>query len=182
MRQPDSEIAPSSPADCAPIDRHPRFRRLADYLAAKAPPGGLPGRQHLDPTEIPDLLPYLMLIDIQRPDAGAPPRYRVRLAGTAVVTMQGEEITGRFVDEILTTDAGRDIVQAYGDILRDRQPQYRCGIVTLPGRDYLLYERVIFPLARDGHEVDMLLSVFVTVPQHGPAQPGRAAARTAIAR
>jgi hypothetical protein len=46
------------------IDEHPRFRRLADYLAIKAPPGKLPGRQHIEPTEIPDLLPWIMLIEV----------------------------------------------------------------------------------------------------------------------
>ena len=59
------------------VDGHPRFRRLAEYLAAKAPPGKLAGRQHIDPLEIPDLLPHLMLVDVI-PEAGGEPRYRIR--------------------------------------------------------------------------------------------------------
>jgi hypothetical protein len=46
------------------IDERPRFQRLADYLARKAPPGKLPGRQHVEPTEIVELLPWIMLIDV----------------------------------------------------------------------------------------------------------------------
>src|SRR5690242_12897874 len=66
------------------IDEHPRFRRLADYLASKAPNGKLPGRQHIEPLEIPDLLPWIMLIEVIA-HMDAEPRYRIRLVGTEVV-------------------------------------------------------------------------------------------------
>jgi hypothetical protein len=146
-----------------PIARHPRFRRLADYLAAKAPPGVLPGRQHIDPLEIPDLLPYLMLIEIVPRDGGTAP-YRIRLVGTEVVTLQGAEITGKFVDEVLTGLEGPAILEGYGEIVRSHRPQYRRGTVATPGRSHAGYERLTFPLAGDGAHVDMLISVFVMAP------------------
>ncbi|MBV8650075.1 MAG: hypothetical protein JO255_01330, partial [Alphaproteobacteria bacterium] len=52
--------------DDLPLERHERFRRLYDYLGAKAPPGRLPGRQHIDPAEIADLLPYITLLEVDR--------------------------------------------------------------------------------------------------------------------
>jgi hypothetical protein len=133
---------------------------LHDYLAAKAPPGKLPGRQHIDPVELPDLLPYLMLIDVIQ-QAGGPPRYRIRLAGTIVTALQGREITDKFVDEILTGSEGVEIIERYGDILKTHDPQHRIGTVATPGRDHASYERMTFPLAADGEHVDMLISVFV---------------------
>lgn len=144
----------------SPLDLHPRFRRLADYLAAKAPPGKLPGRQHIEPTELGGLLPWLMLVDVIAEPGGAP-RYRIRLVGTEVVAIQGFDATGKFADEVLTTSEGAEMIAGYGAIVRDKTPQYRKGVVATPGRDHVPYERVAFPLAADGEHVNMLIFVFV---------------------
>lgn len=144
----------------APPDSHPRIRRLADYLAAKAPPGKLPGRRHIDPVELFDILPYLMLMDVVR-EAGGPPRYRVRLMGTEVVTLAGADGTGKFVEDVLTDpNEGRQVIGRYEEILRSREPQYHSGLLATSGRKHMYYERVAFPLAADGENVDMLIFVF----------------------
>lgn len=149
------------------VDEHPRFRRLADYLSSKAPPGRLPGRQHVEPTEIAELLPWIMLIDvISRP--GAELRYRLRLVGTEVVGIQGSDGTGKYVEEVLNKSEAAGIVQGYGEIVRSRQPGYRRGVVATEGREHVPYRRIAFPLARDGEHVDMLMFVFV---RDGKASP-----------
>ncbi|HYL31915.1 MAG TPA: PAS domain-containing protein [Stellaceae bacterium] len=143
----------------SPIDDHPRFRHMADYLAAKAPPGKLPGRQHIEPTEIADLLPWIMMIDvIVAPDAAL--RYRIRLVGTEVVAIQGSDGTGKYVEEVLDKDEAAAIVRGYGEIVQSRQPGYRRGVVATAGREHVPYRRIAFPLARDGEHVDMLLFIF----------------------
>lgn len=147
------------------IDNDPRYRRLADYLESKAPPRKLPGRQHIDPLEIADLLPYVMLIDVIRQAEGEP-RYRIRLMGTEVVAIQGRDGTGKYVEEILTDPEGIAIIRRYDEILRTRQPQFRRGVVATPGRKHIHYERVAFPLARDGENIDMLIFLFSRI------QPG----------
>jgi PAS domain len=142
------------------LDEHPRFRRLADYLAAKAPPGRLPGRQHIEPTEIVDLLPWIMLVDVlPRPDAA--PRYRLRLVGTGVVGIQGSDGGGKYIEDVLDKGEVPEILAGYGEIVRSRRPGYRQGIVPATGREHVPYRRIIFPLARDGEHVDMLMFVFV---------------------
>lgn len=141
------------------INRHPRFRRLAAYLASKAPPGKLPGRQHIDPLEIPDLLPYLMLIDVVPQQIG-PPHYRLRLVGTEVVEIQGSDNTGRYVEDVLTAEEGGEIRRRYDDLVGSRQPQYRMGTVATLGREHVNYERIAFPIAADGEHVNMLIFIF----------------------
>ena len=52
-----------------PEDRtawHPLVRRLYDYWVSVAPPGGLPGRQHIAPEEIPALWSRLWMLDVYR--------------------------------------------------------------------------------------------------------------------
>jgi hypothetical protein len=106
------------------IERNARFRRLADYLAARAPQGKLPGRKHIDPLELADLLPWVMLIDVMLQARGEA-RYRIRLVGTEVVAIQGSDGTGKYVDEVLTGEEGAEVIRGYGEILRTREPQYR---------------------------------------------------------
>lgn len=145
------------------IERNARFRRLADYLAAKAPPEKLPGRKHIDPLELADLLPWLMLIDVI-PQASGEPRYRIRLVGTEVVTIQGSDGTGKFVDEVLTASESAEVIRGYGEIVRAHEPEYRRGNVATMGREHIPYERVAFPLASDGEHVDMLIFIFANLP------------------
>ena len=45
---------------------HPTIRALYDYWVSVHPPGGLPGRQHIDPIAIPRLLPHLFMVDVSR--------------------------------------------------------------------------------------------------------------------
>jgi len=144
------------------IDQNPRFRRLADYLAAKAPPGKLPGRQHIDPLEIPDLLSWIMLIDVLPKPAGER-RYRIRLMGTEVVAIQGADETGKYMEDVLTGDAGAEIVHHCDEMLLSHEPYYRRGVVATTGREHVHYERIAFPLSSDGERVDMLILVFAKI-------------------
>lgn len=152
----------------SPFDKNDRFQRLADYLAAKAPPGKLPGRQHIDPLEFADLLPWIMLIDVL-PQTPGEPRYRIRLMGTEVVAIQGADETGRFVEEVLTGADAAEVIRGCDEILRTRQPHHRRGIVATSGREHVYYERSAFPLAGDGERVDMLILVFANAEK--PAGP-----------
>src|SRR3546814_4508000 len=70
---------------------------MRDYLSRVAPPGGLPGRQAVDPTVFKALLPFINLVDvIRRPDGLD---FRFRLVGTLQTSVAGREITGRHVEE-----------------------------------------------------------------------------------
>jgi hypothetical protein len=123
----------------------------------------LPGRQHIDPAEIPDLLAYLTLTDVV-PQANGIPRYRIRLSGTEVVGILGVDGTGKFVDEVLTTSEGTEVIGAYSEILITRKPQYLGGVLRAKGREHVPFQRVAFPLARNGVDVDMLIFMFVQAP------------------
>ena len=140
-------------------NEHSHFRRLVEYLASKAPPGKLAGRQHVDPTEIAELLAWIMLIDVIS-QKDAEPRYRIRLVGTEVVKIQGSDGTGKWVEEVLNSDEVPGILEGYAKIIRTHEPGYRRGIVATVGREHVLYRRMVFPLARDGEHVDMLMFVF----------------------
>lgn len=141
------------PADC-----DTRIRQFAEYLASKTPSGRLPGRQHIVPSEIPDLLPFLAIYDVIR-EANGNLRYRVRLLGTHVVELFGEDPTGRFMDEFLPASRTEEVVERYHEVVQSKEPRYYADELVREGRKHVRFQRAAFPLARNGEEVDMMVLI-----------------------
>lgn len=101
-----------------------------------------------------------MLYDVVA-QAGGNPRYRTRLAGTHVVDLLGVDTTGKFVDEILPPTNGAEIIGHYNQVVMTKQPHYLEGNLSNRGREHIALERIAFPLARNGEDVDMLALMMV---------------------
>src|SRR5258708_28088876 len=91
-----------------PAATDPRLRAFFAYWRSKAPPDRLPGRQHIDPLDIPRLLQHIAMFDVVRDGgvrdggvrAGAV-RFRFLLIGHAVVQLMGAGYTGLSGDQPL---------------------------------------------------------------------------------
>jgi hypothetical protein len=137
-----------------------RLRRFYDYWLSKCRPGRLPARADIDPVAIPDLLPWIMLIDPVPGPAGY--RFRFRLVGTALVERGGRDATGKFYDELFSARETARFTAIYTDVINSRQPHHYHAdfdVQRLEGREHIRYERVLCPLAADGTHVDMLIGV-----------------------
>lgn len=146
-------------------DWHGAILRLYDYWKSIKPERCLPGRQHFDPLDIPDLLPRLWLLDVVRPG----PRFRFRLVGTSSVKTLGHDPTGLWLDEshpIFTKKP--DILTRYILTVETRTPTYRRGLqrITL-SKDYQTVENIFLPMASDGETVDLLVAISVAFNQDG---------------
>src|SRR5262249_24729486 len=107
-----------------PADAQPKLRRLLDYWAAAHPPGGgLPGRQHIEPADIPDLLPWLWILAVER----EPLRFKYRLLGTEQVTAMGINPVGRYLDEVHPQFATHHHYRDYVACVEEGVPAYRRG-------------------------------------------------------
>ena len=84
-----------------PDGAHPKIAMLHRYWRDVAPPGMLPGRQHIDPVDIPKLLANIWLLDV----VGEPVRFRFRLIGDAMRRLGVPAKRGEFVDQYNTDDA-----------------------------------------------------------------------------
>jgi len=125
----------------------------------------LPGRQHIDPVELPPrLLPHLLLLDVER----APAALRFRVASTSFIDLVGREVTGLCFDELGPADRVEPVCRAFATIVEMARPVFLAGRLTLPSRDYGRVKRPGPPLARDGHIVDMIIAVFL-LERHAPA-------------
>ena len=150
-----SEVRPRAPKlSLSPI-ADPRLQQAYDYWAQKGTERALPWRADIDPTEIPRLLPDLMLVDVL--PSG---RYRYRLIGTANQQAHGVNATGRYLDEVLPgPEYKTHVLELYDECVAWRRPLYSECLFMSPR--YLEPERhtkVLFlPLAEDGETVTMVL-------------------------
>jgi hypothetical protein len=134
--------------------------RLADsyryWLGKKEllAPGCLPGRQHLRPAEMLGFLPYIVMFDVER-DAGGL-RFRYRLTGSNFFHLFGQEVTGLYIEEVGSAEMAAAAAARFSNIVETQQPCYGVSPVPVISRDFLHYEHVTMPLARDGTTVDML--------------------------
>lgn len=134
---------------------HQRFGWMQDYLTRVAPAGGLPGRHMIDPSVFKALLPFINLVDVIHLPGGLD--FRFRLVGTLQTSVAGREITGKRLTEA--------VLPEFVDRIRANMTatvEQRCAIydrfpMPHPGRDFIDTERVYFPLASNGSDIDMLL-------------------------
>lgn len=138
---------------------HPAVRGLYEYWLTIAPPGRLPGRQHVKPEDIAALLPRLWMVDIYI----NPFRLRFRLVGTAITQTVHREFTGLWFDEAQPEAAQRTMLRdRYRFMIETKQATWRHGPAWWhqePGGR--LVENCLVPLATDGENVDKVIAAVV---------------------
>lgn len=145
---------------------HPKVRTLYEHWLSIHPGGGkLPGRREFDPMAVAPLLPHIMLLEV----VGRPPRFRYRVIGTRMVDALGGDLTGQWLDEVHARGSRKPKFPAYEKVVEVREPQWRRGpphfasyIDKCTGM-----ERVFLPLASNGADVDMILTVAVFFDREG---------------
>ncbi|WP_119299724.1 PAS domain-containing protein [Dongia deserti] len=136
-----------------------RVKKFRFYWPGKLTGRSLPPRDAIDPAEIPRLLPYLVIAEIER----KPLRVRYRLVGTRVVEANGHDFTNRYLDECkfavepLLVECYRRLVATRGPVFAYyewnksewHKPTGRVGGC----------ETGFFPLSNDGITVDGAISM-----------------------
>ena len=140
------------------------FRELLSYWQSKLALGRLPGRQHIDPTELqPRHLSQLLLLDVVE---AAPPkqrrRYRFRVAGTGFSAIAGRDVTGLLYDVVGAPERAMPVIRALDLVVERKAPVFLSGRLSIPSQDYVWVKRLGLPLAHDGDRVDMILAVWLT--------------------
>jgi hypothetical protein len=149
----------SSSSDLLPANCHPKLRRLLNYWESIRPaPGQLPGRQHFDPIDVPDLLPWIWLLDVERD----PLRFKYRLLGNEQVLAIGSNPIGQWLDEVHPEFVTHPYYRDYVRLAVEGEASFRRGPPAFhTDKRFVSLQRLLLPLARDGRIVDMLLAVTV---------------------
>lgn len=111
----------------------------------------MPSRADLDPTKIISLLPYIILIDVEE----KPRRYRYRLVGTEAVRTFGQDITGKYFDELPQVE---EFVRSRSDwIVKEKRPYMYSDKLKWSSSSILSYQTISLPLSSNGTDVDILM-------------------------
>jgi hypothetical protein len=138
------------------------------YWDAKREGRTMPRRSDIDPSEIPKLLPRILIVQ-----ALGDGRFRYRLAGTGIVEAFGVEMTGALVGDIARGEYRKQLLTIYETAFAARRPLLAYsryyGIQQTPRNA----TRLLLPLSPDGRVMDQVLSLHV-FDQDGlqPVPPG----------
>ena len=150
-------VRPSS-LDVIARARDPRIQLGYEYWLSKVlHREQIPGRQDLDPGEMVEFLPCVVLFDVER--HGARLRFRHRLTGTHFFDLFGREVTDLYIEEAGSREDMAVVATRFEGVVRTRQPVYGVSPVPVTGREFLKYEHLTMPLASDGVMVDMLFGI-----------------------
>lgn len=140
-----------------PLPLHQRFYDMMRYLEDVAPDGRLAGRQHIDPLDFSQVIALVNLMDVERADGTL--RFRFRLVGTEQTRRAGREHTGLLIEEVLAPELVARVNSNMRRVLQVRVPVFDTFPMSHPQREFILAQRMYFPLASDGETIDMLLTL-----------------------
>jgi hypothetical protein len=142
----------------------PQLERFYRYwLALPQMAEGLPLRRSFRPEMLRDLLPNVLMLDVEE-ERGGERRYRYRLIGTAHRPHMPGELTGRYVDEVQPYERYRRGVENFSQIIAARSPAWWRNysmIGEVKRLPYHEYERVLAPFADEDGNVRLLIGVWI---------------------
>ncbi|MPZ12172.1 MAG: hypothetical protein GEU89_18470 [Kiloniellaceae bacterium] len=138
-----------------PMALHPRFVDMMRYLKSVAPMGQLPGRQHIDPLDFRRVISLINLVDVERSEGEV--RFRYRLVGGAQTRNAGRETTGLLLENALLPELLPRVRDNMCKVLATRQPVFDSFPMPHPDRQFIIAQRMYYPLAADGQTINMLL-------------------------
>jgi len=131
-----------------------RLRRLYEYWDSKRSDRVAPTWREIDPVEIPDLLGFVNIFEVQN----EPRDFKVRLNGSEVAAMLGQEVTGKYCSSVIS---GPDAVRckaAFDMCVDERRPAIVQTSLAFCGKPYMAQTIVVLPLSSDGERVDMIVT------------------------
>jgi len=147
-----------------PPEAHAKIVALHEYWRRAAPsPGRLPGRQHIDPVDIPTLLANLWMLDVVDESAdGHSRRFRFRLIGTALQRVGLAARVGDYVDQFIDERVRATALEELHRVVTMRSPVWFRGKAFMRHESKTFeLERLLVPLAGDGTRVDIVLCLTV---------------------
>jgi len=146
---------------------HPKIIEFVEYLSRRCGDDGIADRSHINPAEILPLLPHVMILDIL--DDGED--FRVRVFGTGLVTLLGEERTGMLASEF---GAKSTIANDYAEMRNRWMAIFRRALTekgaahfktptVSPDRSYMHYHGMFAPITNGTDKISQLVGMMIAV-------------------
>lgn len=136
------------------------IRRFVAYWRGKRGDAEFPRRADLDPIDFRYVLGDVVLIQVSRSPEGShwPWEFHYRLVGTNLVERDGYDLTNKSLDELPEPEYRERVRASFIEVCETRAPIHRTRELFLDHR-VRRYEAVVLPLASNGHDIDMLITV-----------------------
>ena len=132
------------------LDDAPELRTLLDYWRGKCPPGGIPGRNAIEPLELKSHLGSLFIVE----PLDGENDFRYRLIGADLTAIHGQEFTGSTVRQLmygLSADDANAMINAYQIVVRKKAILRASGTMVWAQKDFLEFDSLHLPItAPDG--------------------------------
>jgi hypothetical protein len=132
-----------------------RLDRLHAYWQDRRGARALPLRRDIDPGDLKDLLPYIIIAELHRD----PLRIRYRLGGTAVNTALGYNIAGHWLHEMEVAGGPATWMAIYRRVAETLRPVFGRSSGTLSGVTMFSCDFAVFPMSHSGDTVDQCLEI-----------------------
>jgi len=133
----------------------PEQKKVYDYWRSKCRNGRFPSRSDISPT---DLVPFLPMISLIETDANIPDnRFKVRLAGTGFWSHYGEEITGRYIDQLPIGERCEYWDRVLNQVVIGRKPTAGVTRPGTPNGAHMAQFWIRLPLSENGDDINLIL-------------------------
>ncbi len=138
----------------------PRVAAFYHYWDGKRRGRGMPSRADLDPLEMKEWLPGIIMVDV----FNNPRRLVYRLVGTRSVELRQSDVTGKAVEDGFHGPTLAEVLENYRLVVDERKLVYDYdGTASRSGlmKDS---ETLMLPLSSDGRDVDIVIVYLETEP------------------
>jgi hypothetical protein len=143
----------------------PRLHPVASFSTFwhdKKGDDAVPLRANIEPTKIPSILPWLLLLEAVEIDGAM--QFRYRLTGTGCREIFGIDYTGKVLGEGLTPEGTEIRRREFRRVMESKQPIYSWTELPIAERDFVTVFRGVFPVSRSGERVDQ---IFIVIAHEG---------------
>lgn len=117
----------------------------------------VPLRSDIEPTRIPAILPWLMILEVVEIEGVT--RFRYRLTGTGCREIFGIDYTGKLLGEALTPEGAEIRRREFLHAIDSQRPIYSWSELPIAERNFLKVYRGVFPVSCGGERVDQIFLV-----------------------
>lgn len=149
-------------------ERHP-VRAFDTYWKRHAVDGKVPQRSKINPAEIAGILPWLLVLEVNR--MGDSTDYRYRLAGTGCTEIFGVDYTGKFLGEHLTPEGTEIRRREFAQILAEGRPIISTTNLPIKGKDFIMVHRGVFPVRVSADDADQIFVAIAPVTTECTCRP-----------
>ena len=152
-----SFLSPLQSREDFPQGCNARVVSIYDYWVARRAGRSMPRRTDVDPIDLPEHLPGLLLIDVEGENARGQGIYRYRVVGTREVLNRQFDPTGRLVEDGFFAKSKDDAIRSYDSVRYHRAAIFEKLSFRSKDGIPINEDSVMLPLSENGTDVSQIL-------------------------